>query len=270
MKRALFFALVLTWPWPAWVATPLDCVIRPKSEVRLGAADEGKISEILVKRGDHVEVGQPVARLDSEIQRLNAELTRVRAESDVEIRSQETRLELRRRELERANQLRTRGVAAETTLDDARIEEALTQLAVERAQIEAQVAKIEHRLARARLRRRTVTSPVAGEVLEVEAAPGEFAHEQLTILRIAEIDPLHVEVFAPPEHFGAFQVGQQHEIRPVAPLEGSYRATVTVVDSVFDVASGTFGVRLELPNRDGAVPAGVRCTLMLDDRRETP
>jgi hypothetical protein len=32
-----------------------------------------------------------------------------------------------------------------------------------------------------------------------------------------------------------------------------------VVDRVFDASSGTFGVRLELPNPNGAIPAGVRC-----------
>jgi hypothetical protein len=34
---------------------------------------------------------------------------------------------------------------------------------------------------------------------------------------------------------------------------------VKVVDRVIDAASGTFGVRLELPNRNGKVPAGIRC-----------
>jgi hypothetical protein len=32
-----------------------------------------------------------------------------------------------------------------------------------------------------------------------------------------------------------------------------------VIDRVFDAASGTLGVRLELPNRQQKLPAGVRC-----------
>jgi hypothetical protein len=31
------------------------------------------------------------------------------------------------------------------------------------------------------------------------------------------------------------------------------------VDRVVDSASGTFGVRLELPNANGEIPAGVKC-----------
>jgi multidrug efflux pump subunit AcrA (membrane-fusion protein) len=34
---------------------------------------------------------------------------------------------------------------------------------------------------------------------------------------------------------------------------------VIVVDPVVDAASGTFGVRLELPNPEHAIPAGLKC-----------
>jgi multidrug efflux pump subunit AcrA (membrane-fusion protein) len=34
---------------------------------------------------------------------------------------------------------------------------------------------------------------------------------------------------------------------------------VVVVDKVVDAASGTLGVRLELPNPDNKIPAGIKC-----------
>ena len=36
-------------------------------------------------------------------------------------------------------------------------------------------------------------------------------------------------------------------------------ATVSLVDKVLDAASGTFRVRMLLPNPDGRIPAGLRC-----------
>jgi plasmid stabilization system protein ParE len=42
-----------------------------------------------------------------------------------------------------------------------------------------------------------------------------------------------------------------------------YTARVIVVDRVVDVASSTFGVRLELPNRDYRLPAGLKCRINL-------
>lgn len=51
----------------------------------------------------------------------------------------------------------------------------------------------------------------------------------------------------------------QAEVYPEDPVGGVHKAVVTVVDQVFDAASGTIGVRLELPNPDYAIPAGLKC-----------
>jgi len=55
------------------------------------------------------------------------------------------------------------------------------------------------------------------------------------------------------------QLGRSAEIVPESPLKDSWRATVKVVDRVVDSASGSFGVRLELANPNGEIPAGVKC-----------
>ena len=50
---------------------------------------------------------------------------------------------------------------------------------------------------------------------------------------------------------------------PDAPVGGSYQAKIVVVDQMFDAASNTIGVRLELPNPDLRLPAGVHCHVRL-------
>ena len=59
--------------------------------------------------------------------------------------------------------------------------------------------------------------------------------------------------------FGSIEPGMPAEIEPEAPAEGLHAATVDVVDPLIDAASGTFGVRLTLPNPDHAVPSGLKC-----------
>ena len=54
-------------------------------------------------------------------------------------------------------------------------------------------------------------------------------------------------------------VGMQAEVMPEAPVSGVYTARVKVVDPVIGAASGTLGVRLELPNADYRLPAGLKC-----------
>ena len=40
-----------------------------------------------------------------------------------------------------------------------------------------------------------------------------------------------------------------------------------VVDKVVDAASGTFGIRLEVPNPGNRIPSGLKCRVRLGDSR---
>ena len=57
------------------------------------------------------------------------------------------------------------------------------------------------------------------------------------------------------------QPGMRAAIEPEFPVDASVIATVSVVDPVIDAASGTFSVRLDLPNPDGQIPGGLHCTV---------
>ena len=111
------------------------------------------------------------------------------------------------------------------------------------------------------LDQRTITSPIDGIVVNRNTNAGEFLAQDDYVMSIVALDPLYVEAFLPIEVYDQVSLGATGTVRPNAPVGGSYEAAVTVVDQVFDAASGTFGVRLELPNPDGALPAGQRCLL---------
>lgn len=53
------------------------------------------------------------------------------------------------------------------------------------------------------------------------------------------------------------------EAEAQAPSKSRHKASVLIVDKVVDSASGTFGVRLELPNPNGNILAGVKCKVNL-------
>ena len=108
---------------------------------------------------------------------------------------------------------------------------------------------------------RTIRSPLSGIVVEVLLKPGEFSSSNLKepILKLAEVDPLHVEVILPVTMYGKIKNGQHAQIFPEQPVGGNYDAIVKVVDRVIDAASGTFGVRLQLPNPNYRIPAGIKC-----------
>lgn len=239
----------------------LDCVVQPRSTIKLGSAEEGILEKVLVTRGERVKKGQLLAKLEMELERYSAELARLRAETDVEIRSGNTQLDFRRKEFERVIELERKHVVAQKEYDQAGVEQRLAELSLEGAKTSQRIARVEYKRAKAHLERRSIRSPLDGIVVDVTLSPGEYVHEQAPLMSIAEIDPLYVEVFAPVARYGSISEGMLAVVKPEEPIGGSYSAKVVVVDRVFDPASRTFGVRLELPNPDYALPAGMRCTV---------
>ncbi|MDE3226089.1 MAG: efflux RND transporter periplasmic adaptor subunit [Nitrospirota bacterium] len=123
-----------------------------------------------------------------------------------------------------------------------------------------QMASLELQRTNAEIALRTIRSPINGVVVERLMHPGEFTKQE-RLFRLAQLDPLRVEVFAPAALHGKVTVGMHAQVRPEAPATGVYSAKVTVVDRVIDAASGTFGIRLQLPNPDYKLPAGLKCTV---------
>ena len=56
------------------------------------------------------------------------------------------------------------------------------------------------------------------------------------------------------------------EVIPEAPIGGQYMAEVKIVDRVIDAARGTLGVRLELPNPNHRLPAGLKCKVIFPEK----
>lgn len=243
---------------------PLDCVMEPKSTIELASPEEGVIDEVMVERGDLVKKDQVVAKLDMRLERLGLELARLRAKGRTDILSGKAQLDFRKREVSRIGELHKNNMASSRDYDTAEIEERLAQLGLEKAELEHRIAQVEHSRAKTLLDRYQIRSPVDGVVVDVTMSPGEYAYEQTAVMTIAEIDPLNVEVFVPVDRYGTIAVNTAAQVRPREPVGGIFRARVSVVDRVFDAASGTFGVRLELPNPEYALPAGLRCRVQFD------
>jgi len=239
----------------------LDCVIEPKAIINLVVSEKGRIVDITVARGATVSKGQVLVQLEDDAQQLQVETARVRMNSVLEIRAAEIRLAQREKDVGRAQALAERQAGAVAKLEQATIEMELTKLTLEQARLSHALSKIEYEQAKLMLFRRTVLSPTDGVVMSVDIAPGAFASEQVTIMSIAVINPLHVEVFAPAKYYGHIAVGDVFDIIQEPPLTGIFPAMVNVVDKVFDAASSTFGIQLAIENYDGTIPAGTRCQI---------
>jgi multidrug efflux pump subunit AcrA (membrane-fusion protein) len=103
-----------------------------------------------------------------------------------------------------------------------------------------------------------------GVITEKKLSAGEFVNQDGYIVAVARLDPLHVETYLPVSTYGHIAVGTSGTVYPNPPINGKYSAAVIVVDRVFDPSSGTYGVRLDLPNPDRILPGGQRCKVGFD------
>ena len=94
---------------------------------------------------------------------------------------------------------------------------------------------------------------------------GEFVRQDSIIATIVQTDPLLVDAYLPTELWAGTKVGADVAVEIDRPEPVKLKGRIIVVDSVFDTASNTFGVRVELPNPGSAIPGGQRCRLDLGD-----
>lgn len=244
--------------------TGFDCIARPKAVTELASQEQGVLTEILVDRGDAVERGQVVARLDSELQESAVGLARIRAESNAAIAAGQARLKFRQTALDRVSTLMDRGSTSQSTLEEATVERQLARGELEMAKAERRIAEAELAQAKRRLDRRKVVAPFDAVVVEITASLGEYAHEEAPVMTLAQLNPLRVEAYLPIRYSKQIAAGQEAVVAFPAPIDARRSAQITVIDRVFDAASGTFGIRLDLPNPDFALPGEMRCTLFFE------
>jgi RND family efflux transporter MFP subunit len=199
-----------------------------------------------------------LARLHSGVERATMELARARAELEATINERQARLDFSLRKRERYEELFKKKVIPFEKMDEARTDSLMALMDLQEAQDELRLARLEFNRSAEVVKRMTIYSPINGVVMERFLAQGEYVEDQ-PVLKLAQIHPLHVEVFAPVELLDAIKIGMRARVTPEKPVKEVYTARVTIVDQVIDAASGTFGVRLELPNPKYRLPAGLKC-----------
>ena len=242
-------------------ASEYDCLIEARQSIAVRSPVEGVIDSIRVHRGELVKKGMLVATLSSGPERAALDLARSRASMQGEIKSAEARVDLARKKWERADELQKKNFVSVNARDEAQADYRLATEQLRAARENQRLAELDVKRAEEVLAQRSIKSPVNGVVVEVLLRPGELmsSNQKDPIMKIVEVDPLNVELVLPVSRFGSIKTGQRAEVFPEEPVGGTYVAHVEIADPMVDAASGTFGVRLRLPNPGNRVPAGVKC-----------
>lgn len=244
-------------------ATPLsslDCLIEPWETTEMSFADQGVISSIKVEVSQTVEKGDVLASLDSGAELASVKLRQFQADRTEEISAAEALQRFDQRNLERIQTLYKKKSISFNQLDEAETAAEISSKKLQLARENQLQAELELELTKQILARRTIHSPFTGIVIKRQKSVGEYL-EGDSVLTLAQLTPLRVHILLPVTQFGRVKTGMEVEIVPEAPLDHlKEKATVVIVDRVVDVASGTFGVQLELDNEKGEIPGGLKCS----------
>jgi RND family efflux transporter MFP subunit len=236
MKKIFYSSVllaVLTAPvsWAASVETLIVApASRPVTEEVVGsvrtrirsvieAKVSGRISEMPVKLGQKVKVGELLAKIEA--REIQARLEQSEEQNNQAIR-----------DLDRARALAVKQVSSKAELDA--------------AESRARVAEAALREARAMLGYVNVTAPFDGVVSRRLAEVGDLAAPGKPLMEIEDRGELRFEADVPEALIGVVNAGDKIEVS-IPAIRQSFGATVAEVSPTADAASRTFLVKLDLP-----------------------
>lgn len=266
IAAAAWGSLFVTAPALSNATQSYDCLIEPAQTVELGTPVSGLLERVNVKRGDRITRNEVLATLESHGEQTAADLALYKSRLTGPTELAQSKIEFSRRKFNRRHDMAEAKLMAQQDSDDAESELKQAQAELTEAKENREVARLEYLHEMSQLNLRTIRSPFDGVVVDQMMWPGEIFEPGATkhaVLKVAQLNPLRVEVVMPLHAFGTARVGMTASI--VSELEPNtpYAATVSSVDRIVDAASGTFVVFMDLPNPKLDLPAGVKCKATL-------
>ncbi len=265
--RAAAFGLLLLAASAALHAREFTGLVHARHDLLLSVSVPGVVARVPVAVGQRVEARTPLLYIDERIQATEVQRRRVMLDDLSELRATEERVRTLAPLYEDTRKLlNARGAVSRDEV--ARLELDLVTARGRVAQLQAQKVRERVELAAAEQERelRRLTAPVAGVVTRVDTDVGEWAKPGDALIQLVDADNCYLKLNLPPAAALPLKAGAELPVRfdpatGVAPV----RARVSYIAPVIDAASGLVEVRLGFANPKGAVPAGIKGVVDLQE-----
>ncbi len=204
--------------------------IEPLQEAALAAERAGRVVELLADKGDAVEAGQLLLRVDGRL------WDAARRRAEIEARDAA-------RDLKRWKELEKTGAVSASDYEG-----------IQRRQEAADIALEEAETMRSQC---DVRAPFAGTIVDRLVEVGDYANEGQAVLRLIRLDRVKVAFDVPEQDVATLQTGQKKAFALAALPGRTFAGEVTFVSDQADRASNSFAAEMETDNADGALKAGM-------------
>ena len=210
----------------------LPAVVEPNRVVTASAEVDGRVEWIGPKKGTHVQAGDALIRLNTDL--LEAQLQMAQAQA----KNNQT-------EFDRIKGLVDKGAAPSRDMDAA-----ATQLAISNAQLAE---------ARIRVTRAHIVAPMTGVLNAVPIEVGEYitVMPKTTVAEIVDTSVVKVAVDVPERDIPFLSVGQKVEV--VADVKGcevSRTGTTTFISQLADARTRCTRLEITVANQEGCLRSG--------------
>ncbi|APR87487.1 Cobalt/zinc/cadmium efflux RND transporter, membrane fusion protein, CzcB family protein [Minicystis rosea] len=229
------------------LAVPAAVEAEPARLAKIAPPLAGRISKLHVRFGEEVKSGQPLFELTSP-DMASAQADSLRAQSS---------LSQADRNLARQKDLADHGIGAKRELEQAQTDRELARDELERAHLRLQVLGGGNTIG-ATL---TVRSPIAGRVVDLGCAPGEFRNDlSAALMTVADLSQVWVTANVQEKDVRLVHQGDDATASFVAYPGEVFSGHVLLVGDLLDPDTRTIKVRVAFDNADRRLKPGMFAT----------
>ena len=224
--------------------------LNPFEEVTISAEVEGVLRSVKVEEGTQVSKGMLLAAIDDSDYSLEVK----RAEAA--LRQAEATLENTKLEFKRKDALHKEELVTKQQYDDVVTRLSLTEAEVERAKASLAIARL-------KLSKTKITSPLACVVKEKRVSAGDFVKNGTSLLVIIQSNPIKLRFTVPEKDVGRLKMNQE-VILKVDGFPGSeFKGKVNIVFPNVEEKTRTLQVEALVPNNNGILKPGLFAKVIL-------
>lgn len=198
--------------------------------VMLSADLPGIVTAILFESGGDATNGQLLVQLDTR-------------QEEAMLRTAEAKLDLARQNLERARDLGTKHVIAQSAYDEAKSGYDTAKASVEETQ--------------ATIDLKTIRAPFAGHLGIRQINVGQYLKSGDPIVQLESLDPMYVNFSLPQQNLAQLKVGQPVRVRADGLPDTVFKGTLTAINSAVDTSTRNIQLQATIRNPDHLIRSGM-------------
>ncbi|WP_312906399.1 efflux RND transporter periplasmic adaptor subunit [Tissierella praeacuta] len=252
--------------------------VKPAQLVKQGFKVAGVVGNIYVKEGDRISEGQALMSLNphdyelgviaaqAQYDSLNMQLS---SKIDSSINQAKANLDFIKTQLDRVRRLHEKGAVATKTVEELEVslvvaenkyKEALDAKETAEAQLRQAGAALE--LAQSQLNDTVLHSPIDGTVVKQIFEVGETIAPGYPAFVLGRLDTLEVEVGVPDNLIDNIKVGQKVKLF-IYGIDKELEGVISNIDATADLETRTFGVKIDIDNKDGDIKPGMIANVVI-------